>query len=369
MCWPSSSLLSLAQAGNIPLATQTPIDKSSDVSPSRNVASSTKESIINEGLAIQSQDTSKPLDPSFLIAGKLLDVANTILQDNKRQLEHVQNSIQVAAGILGLILTGFGFYGLKNLRDQRNDLTNMVENSRRDMTLLFQETKSNLEKTVSSISDDRNMLWAHQERSLRLFEQNSDILHKQVEASAEDVKARLDKSESELREKLTSLTLLQQSLEEQKKQLVNAFISFNILQSVQDYISEATRLGLNNMDADALVALRRAEKRIRKITEEIRPEDSTIMRNAYAYLAYLEKRLVSPQKALSTLENQVLDKDQDGQLYYNAACYACLSGDTEKWQLYLRKAVDKDPHFGKEALNDNDFTNVVNSPDFKKAIT
>jgi len=113
--------------------------------------------------------------------------------------------------------------------------------------------------------------------------------------------------------------------------------------------------------------LRRAEKHIDRAVKVLKPEDVQLYRSARGIQAFILKRLAGPEKALEVIE-PVLSNDEDGNLHYNAACYAALAGRSDRWPTYLRESIKRNPYYREQANIDEDFANVRQSEDYMQII-
>lgn len=52
--------------------------------------------------------------------------------------------------------------------------------------------------------------------------------------------------------------------------------------------------------------------------------------------------------------------------YYNRACIYCLKGDKTNALADLKKAIEKNPRFKRNAKTDEDFKNLWEDEDFKR---
>ena len=116
---------------------------------------------------------------------------------------------------------------------------------------------------------------------------------------------------------------------------------------------------------DDRTKLRRAQRYIDKVLEKLKPDLVELIRSSYTIRGFIQKRLVGPRLALESVE-AVINYDEDGHIYYNAACYAALDGQQEKWPHFLNESIIRDPGYLELALRDPDFEGVRATEEFKE---
>lgn len=113
-------------------------------------------------------------------------------------------------------------------------------------------------------------------------------------------------------------------------------------------------------------ALRQALRDVEKVIDDIKPTEPKILGWAYSIQGYLLRRFIDPRRALESIERS-LKLDPDNALtWYNAACYAVLEREREKWVHYLGETFRLSPDYRQDAIEDTDFSSVRDDPEFRK---
>jgi len=285
---------------------------------------------------------------------------NTI-NDTKENSEHIKWVINIASIVVVLMIGVFGGIGLASLTDIKKEMATGLTAAREEFNLNDREIRKNLSKSLDSFKADYSTLTLRVDRALDELKSQHMELKKVMDEGIKSVSATREALRLEQASKLGELDTLGKELKSVQKELDLSFMSHLTLVSSFTYYQEARKL---NDDAPRL---RRARRYIDKVVELYKPKEPSLLRSAFHYRALVERRLIGAQEALQTLEAFLENnEDPDGVLHYNAACYACLLGQDEKWSPYLDKAIRKDSELRKDAAQDEDFKRVWEHPAFTK---
>lgn len=111
--------------------------------------------------------------------------------------------------------------------------------------------------------------------------------------------------------------------------------------------------------------LRVMERELSAVCDEYASIDPRLAGWAYNIQAYIFKRLYGAKVALESAEFAIKVDPANDSAWFNAACYAALTGDKDKCLKYLVEAIRRYDGYRKDAATDGDFTALREDPSFR----
>lgn len=253
-----------------------------------------------------------------------LEIAKTLMEGQKDQRDHIRSVIDIVSILVVLLIGGLGFLGFTKLKDLRCDLDEKVVGIRDTTT-----------KEIQRISDDMIEFKAALQSNVNEVDIKTKEALTQLSAerkSLEDFRLALTKTQSELDASFQSVVALMAAYEQWKDK--------------------------------SPPALRKAKRLVDKVIFQLKPMEPQLMRSAHGLKGVIEKRLINAAAALQAVEPVLGLDDMEGYLHYNAACYAALCNDHQKWPIYLAEAITRNSDWIEEARTDTDFDGVRRNPQF-----